>query len=302
MTDAVGAPVTVVEAKRLGVPEPSGERLVEEAEMPFRNENMRRRARPAIQEFIPAADREIGLRLVELQIHGAGRMGEIPDDERALRMGRLRHKRHVLHLGAAVVHMREGDDARVGVDRLRNLTCRRETRLLAEKPRDAVDDVVVGGEVAMLREDHLPIRPHARRGDEKLEEVDRDRFGDGDLMGLGAEKRRKLRADAGGRCIPAGLVPGADEAFPPFVLDDLGNMLGDAARQGAERIAVEIDQLFVELEASPAGAKRIGSIERQAIVAGDRHLRSHEASRRFRLEVGYFKLEAMRRKGTFAQY
>jgi hypothetical protein len=31
-------------------------------------------------------------------------------------------------------------------------------------------------------------------------------------------------------------------------------------------------------------------------------LRSHEASRRFRLEVGYFKLEAMRRKGTFAQY
>ena len=57
--------------------------------MPLGDIDMRRRARPAVEELVAAADREIGAIRIEPQLHRAGRMREVPDDQRALVVRRL---------------------------------------------------------------------------------------------------------------------------------------------------------------------------------------------------------------------
>ena len=64
--------------------EPAGERLVERRQMPLGHIDMRGRAGPAVEELVAAADREIGAIRVEMQFDRAGRMREVPDDQRAL--------------------------------------------------------------------------------------------------------------------------------------------------------------------------------------------------------------------------
>ena len=143
-------------------------------------------------------------------------MREVPHDQRAFVVRGARDRRHVLDLGGAIAHMRKLDDGRVLVDRGGDLCGRHEARRQSHHARDAFDDVIVGGKIAALGEDGLARRPHARRGDQELEQVDRDRVGDDDLMRRGAEQWRELGADAPRRLVPAGLVPRADEAFAPF--------------------------------------------------------------------------------------
>ena len=86
--------------------------------------------------------------------------------------------------------MAEFDDRGVIIDRGGDAGCRHEARRKAEHARDAVHDVIVGGEIAALGEDRLARGSHARRGDEQLEQVDRDGVGYGHLMRRGAEQRR----------------------------------------------------------------------------------------------------------------
>ena len=147
---------------------------------------------------------------------------------------------HVLDLGGAIIDVGKLDHRRVRIDRGGDLRRRHEAGVEPHHPRDALDDVVVGGKIAALGEDGLAAGAHAHGGDEQLEEVDRDRVGDGDLMWRGAEQRCELGPDASRRLIPASLVPRADQAGAPFLLDGARDALGDAFRPRAERIAIEI--------------------------------------------------------------
>ena len=214
--DAVGAREVVSEGKRRRMREPAGERLIERREVPLGDVDMRRRAGPAVEEFVAAADREIGAVRIEPQFDRAARMREVPDDQRALGMRGCRHRRHVLDLGGAIVDVGQLDHRGVLVDRGGDLRRRHEAGVEPHHARDALDDVVVGGKIAALGEDGLAAGPHARGGDQQLEQIDRDRVGDGDLMRRGAEQRRELGPDAPRRLVPPSLVPRADQAGRPI--------------------------------------------------------------------------------------
>ena len=122
----------VAERKRRRMREPAGERLVERGEMPLGDIDMRRRARPAVQELVAAADREIGAVRIEPQFDRAARMREVPHDQRALGVRGGRYRRHVLDLGGAIVDVGELDHRRVVVDRGRR--SRRPARSAASAP------------------------------------------------------------------------------------------------------------------------------------------------------------------------
>ena len=74
------------------------------------------RAGSAIEVFISAADREVGLRPMQVDRHGAGRMGQVPDGQRALGVGVGCQARHVVQVAGAVVDVGQHDDRRVAVD------------------------------------------------------------------------------------------------------------------------------------------------------------------------------------------
>ena len=115
--DAVGAREIVREGERRRMREPAGERLVERGEMALRHIDMRGRAGSAVEKLVAAADREVGAIPVEMKFDRAGRMREVPDDQRALLVRGLRDRRHVLDLGGAIVDVAELDHRGVGVDR-----------------------------------------------------------------------------------------------------------------------------------------------------------------------------------------
>jgi hypothetical protein len=75
-----------------------------------------RRARAAIQVLVAAADGEVGPRRVQVDRHGAGAVRQVPDRQRAGRMGSRRDGGHVVHGAGAVVHVREQQHCDVGVE------------------------------------------------------------------------------------------------------------------------------------------------------------------------------------------
>ena len=80
-----------------------------------------------------------------------------------------------------------------------------------------------------------------RAGADGLEQIDRRRVGDDDFAGRSADQPRDLVADARGRLDPAMQVPALDEIAAPLVANDMREMRGRRMRQGAKRVAVEVD-------------------------------------------------------------
>ena len=269
--DSLGARKAVFEAEGRGVSEPAGEGLVDRRKMAFGDVDMRGRAGSAIEKLVAAAHREIGARLIQAQFDRPRGVRKIPNDQRAVGLRRSGHRRHVLDLRRAIVDMGKFDDRSVGIDRACHVVRRLVADREAEHSRHAVDDMIVRREVAAFREDDLAVRPHARRGDEQLEQIDRDRVGHRDLKRRRAEQRRELCPDAAGRFIPACLVPGADEAVAPFAFHDAFDMPRHVRRQRAERIAVEIVDAFGKVEPRAERRERILRVKAEAILARDRH-------------------------------
>src|SRR2546426_3884495 len=93
----------------------------------------------------------------------------------------------------------------------------------------------------------------AQRLRQQLEQVDRGAVGDEHLAGLSADHFGDLVPDARRSLDPVGVVPTRDEPAAPFLADHLGYAWEGLARQGAERVAIEIDHAFREAN-SPRSA------------------------------------------------
>ena len=105
--DAACGPIGAFERERFGMSKPAGKRQPEIILQMLRDMQECRRARAAVQIFVATAHRQIDAISIKLQRHRADRMRQVPQHQRTRRMRSARHRRHVVHRTAAVVHMRQ---------------------------------------------------------------------------------------------------------------------------------------------------------------------------------------------------
>ena len=140
--------------------------------MTFRHIHVRRRARAAIKKFVAAANRKIDVAPIELEIDRTTRMRQIPDSQRALRVRRGSHCRHVLNFSRAIADVTEFDQGRFAVDGAGNRVRLHIPDPHVEQSRDAVDDVIIGRKIAALCHDRFAARPHASRSHQRFVQID----------------------------------------------------------------------------------------------------------------------------------
>ena len=140
---------------------------------------------------------------------------------------------------------------------------------LSEEADEPLCDIEVGGEVAVLGEDRETPRAEGERGREDLEHVDGRRVGAGDLSRRGAHEPRDLVAHAARQVDPPGVVPAPDQPLAPLAPDDVRHARGRRLRQGAERVAVEVDEPVGKDEPVAEGRERVGGVETLGVLARD---------------------------------
>jgi hypothetical protein len=104
----------------------------------------------------------------------------------------------------------------------------------------------------------LPIE--VQGGRQYLEQVDRGAVGGDDRSLLSADQPGDFFTDALRQVHPVSGIPAANQLLAPFLADCLRHPLSDRLRQGAERIAVEIDHALGQFEPVAVRAQRIGQV------------------------------------------
>ena len=158
------------------------------------------------------------------------------------------------------------------------------------QPGDALDDVPIGREVAVVDGDH-PSRPadEVERDVDLLEDPDRGRFVDGDLARPGAEQRGEFVADARASGSASRAPTTTRSGRRPIASTTRCSAVDRALRGAAERVAVEVDQLGIGDHELVAPAREgIGSVERECIGRSImRHIRSCTAHSDRRIGAGH---------------
>ncbi len=226
--------------------EPAAQRLLEAIGVAWMHPDERRRAGSAVQIFVAATDREVGIGPAHVNGQRPGRMRQIPDRQRADAMRGGRERRHVVQRTAAIVDLRQQQHAHRFIERIEQLLRADQPQRAIELPREALRDVEVGREVAALGHDH-PLAwsagaLQAQRSAQHLVQICRGRVGCDDFVRTGTDQWCDQITDASRRIDPACAVPAADQAVPPLLVDDRTQPARNAARLGAKRITVEVDR------------------------------------------------------------
>ncbi len=269
--DAAGRPVGQVEVERPVMAEPAGERLVGLFLMPAGDEHPGGTARPGVQVLVGTADREVRTGAVQVHRKGPGGMGEVPQGQRARRMGGPGDGGHVEHGPRLEIGLRQHDHGDRVVDRGLDLLLRHQPQRVpvAELADQPLGHVEVGGEILDIGQDHLALRPHRQRRGEQLEDVDRGGIDHRHLARRGADQPGQPVAQDQRLLHPAVLQPAADEVLAPFLVQHGGHALRHRLGQGAEGVAVEIDQVVGKEESIAEPGQRILGVERSDGVEGD---------------------------------
>ncbi len=135
---------------------------------------------------------------------------------------------------------------------------------LTDKARHAGCRVEITREVRRAREDHPPAGPGADGAGEHLHEGDRRRVDGHNLALAGPDEAGDLVARPLGERHP--LFPAGDETCTPLLPGHLGQTARDRAREGAERVAVEVDDALRKEEARPHVGERVVAVERLAAL------------------------------------
>ena len=213
-----------------------------------------RRAGAAVHVLVRAPHGDVGPGRREGDRHGAHRVRQVPEGQRACPVRERGDGGHVVHEGRPVRRVREGDEGGVSVDRARErLLGDREPVLglhhhqpvsLAEQVDRALQHVEVRGKVHLVGDDGSPIGPGPQRRHRELEQVHRRGVRHHDVGRGGADQRGQLRADplAGGE---PSLTPPANESPAPLAVDRLPEARPGLSGQPAERVPVEVDEARV---------------------------------------------------------
>jgi len=120
---------------------------------------------------------------------------------------------------------------------------------------------VVGGEVEVVGDEVDAVRwGGAQGGHGELEEVHRGGVGDRHLVGPGADQASDLAPHPQRRLDPAVDVPAADQVLAPFARADVGQPRQGRLRRRAQRIAVEVDHAFRQVEGIAELRQRVDGV------------------------------------------
>ena len=168
-----------------------------------------RRAGAAVEIFVGAAVRHVGLGALEVDGRRPGGMRQIPDGDRARCMRLLGQCLHVVQPARPVVDLGQHQNGDVPVDRIRNRLRLDDLQAVssAEQLDEAIGHVEIGREVAAVAEDDAAIGNELDRGPQQLEQIDRDGVA-GDHAALRrADEPGDLVAHDAGKPEPARGVP-----------------------------------------------------------------------------------------------
>ena len=209
-----------------------------------------RRARPAVQILVRAADGEIRIGAGHIDRKRARRMGEIPDDERAHAHAPCGQRRHVMPAAGAIIDLGHHHRRDRRIDRIRHRFGRDDPQLMSATQRfqQPFRHVEIGREIAAVGQDDGAIRIEIERGGQRLIDLDRQRIAHHHAAGRRTDQPAHPVTNAARHRHPAGIVPGADQPAAPFAPDRLGEALLNPARQRPERIAVEINHPRGQIE------------------------------------------------------
>lgn len=253
--------------ERVGVAHPARDRLAQPVEQPLGDVDEGRRAGPAVEVLVGAADRQVDTPGVELERHRADRVAQVPQHQRARVVHRGRDRRRVGQPRRAVgdvaeqhhrgllpdhlLHLLEGDPgAGVDVD-----PAQREPELVG----DPGCDVAVGREVVAVEHDLGATGAGRDPGAQRLVEQHRGRVAHDHLAGGRAQARRADPVADDGRQVHPGLVPAADQPAAPLLVDEAAQPLPRGAQRAAQRVAVEVDQRRL-------GADEAVAVRRQRVL------------------------------------
>ncbi len=187
-------------------------------------------------------------------------------------MGAGGQSRHVVHLGALVVHVRQQQRRHVPVEgRCKFITLDEPKLDVGAEHAETLRHVQVGREVSGLAEDDPPPGPRFDRGGQELVEIDRGGVRHDHLAGACADQRGDLVADPPRRADPVVEIPTAYEIDAPFLLGKASKARGRALRKRAETVPVQIDDAVGNQERVPHRPQRIGG------VPGAGFLQAHSA-------------------------
>ena len=259
--DADRRAVVLLECERVVVAEPARQGLRRRREVLRCAVEERRRTRPAVEVLVAATDCEICTARADVAAECTGAVGEIPDGERARRVGGLRDCREVVDLRAAVADVAQRDGDGELVDRSCDLVDRQQHELEAALLGNAARDVDVGRKVVGVGDQ--PRAPLAQSGGavEGLEEVDRRRVTGDHGAGLRTDQRRDRVAGPASEADPVRRSPRPDQAGSPLLRDDPCERLARRLWQSSKRVPVEVDDPIGKREELAQVRERIGAIE-----------------------------------------
>ena len=157
--DAARRSVARLERERLGVSEPARDRRRGGSGEPRRCVEEGRAARAAVEVLVGAADREVDVTPEEVDGDRAGRVREVPHAQRADIVRPAGERRHVVHAARSVVHVGQQESGDVVVEGGLDLMGLDPAHLVTatEGLGEALRDVDVRREVAVIRQDDLPV-------------------------------------------------------------------------------------------------------------------------------------------------
>ena len=186
-------------------------------------------------------------------------------------MGRCGDSGHVVQRTAAIVHLREQEHGHVVAQAAEGLPLLHEFELHAVLRGERLGHIEIGRKIFPLGNDDAALRRigagDGQRGAEHFVQIDGGGVGHHQFVGRGAHEAGDLVAHASGQIDPARRVPAANQAFAPFLGEHGLHPRGGCPGQGAERIAVEVDDAVGQGELLAQRGEGIGGVEREAVLA-----------------------------------
>ena len=119
---------------------------------------------------------------------------------------------------------------------------------LPQQPDQPLGHVQIGGEIAVIRQDHLTARAHLQRRRQCLVDLDRQRVAGGDRARRRADQFADPVAHHARQLHPSGAVPRLDQLAAPFGAHHVAHALHRALGQRPQRVAVEVNHALGQIE------------------------------------------------------